>query len=78
MEFMMPPDITSIDSDINKIGALTPSPLIGDIFDPPFTAQTIAGTHVTGSKPQGHQQRYGQTPQSISNAIRRSDSMNQM
>ena len=26
MEFMMPPDINSIDSDINKIGALTPSP----------------------------------------------------
>lgn len=25
MEFMMPPDINSIDSDINKIGALTPS-----------------------------------------------------
>ena len=44
---MMPPDITSIDSDINKIGALTPSPLIGDIFDPPFTAHTISGTHVS-------------------------------
>jgi len=26
VEFMMPPDIMSIDSDINKIGALTPSP----------------------------------------------------
>jgi hypothetical protein len=25
---MMPPDIMSIDSDINKIGALTPSPFI--------------------------------------------------
>ena len=28
MEFMMPPDVLSIDSDINKIGALTPSPFI--------------------------------------------------
>ena len=28
MDFMMPPDVLSIDSDINKIGALTPSPFI--------------------------------------------------
>jgi hypothetical protein len=28
IEYMMPPDIMSIDSDINKIGALTPSPFI--------------------------------------------------
>ena len=78
MEFGMPPDITSIDSDINKIGALTPSPLIGDVFDAPFTAHTIGGTHVTGSKPQGPPNKFGQTPQSISNAIRRSDSMGGM
>ena len=32
----MPPDITSIDSDINKIGALTPSPFLGDMFEPPY------------------------------------------
>ena len=50
MEFMMPPDITSIDSDINKIGALTPSPLIGDVFEAPFTANTIAGTNMSSSK----------------------------
>lgn len=74
----MPPDITSIDSDINKIGALTPSPLIGDIFDPPFTAHTIGGTHANRPERQGPQHKYGQTPQSISNAIRRSDSMNHM
>lgn len=36
MEFMMPPDITSIDSDINKIGALTPSPFLGDFEQTPF------------------------------------------
>lgn len=29
----MPPDITSIDSDINKIGALTPSPFIDGPID---------------------------------------------
>ena len=33
MEFMMPPDIMSIDSDINKIGALTPSPFIDGTID---------------------------------------------
>jgi hypothetical protein len=33
MEFMMPPDIMSIDSDINKIGALTPSPFIDGAMD---------------------------------------------
>ena len=27
MDFMMPPDIASIDSDIIKLGALTPSPM---------------------------------------------------
>ncbi len=27
LDFMMPPDVASIDSDINKIGALTPTPL---------------------------------------------------
>lgn len=36
----MPPDITSIDSDINKIGALTPSPFIGDGFDSASFSQT--------------------------------------
>lgn len=75
VEFMMPPDITSIDSDINKIGALTPSPLIGDIFDPPFTAHTISGTHV--SRPQGLQHQYGPSPQNL-NAMRHSDSEHQM
>jgi len=33
-EFMMPPDITSIDSDINKISALTP---FSDQFMPNVT-----------------------------------------
>ena len=33
MEFMMPPDVMSIDSDINKIGALTPSPFIDGGMD---------------------------------------------
>lgn len=33
MEFMMPPDIMSIDNDINKIGALTPSAFIDGNID---------------------------------------------
>jgi hypothetical protein len=33
IEYMMPPDIMSIDSDINKIGALTPSPFIDGLND---------------------------------------------
>lgn len=32
LDFMLPPDIASIDSDINKLGAMTPSP--GPNFNP--------------------------------------------
>ena len=37
MDFMMPPDVLSIDSDINKIGALTPSPFIDMQVDNNFS-----------------------------------------
>lgn len=33
----MPPDVLSIDSDINKIGALTPSPFIDMQVDNNFS-----------------------------------------
>ena len=46
----MPPDIMSIDSDINKIGALTPSPFIDGGMDQfNMTANNnVRGRHVYG------------------------------
>lgn len=50
MEFMMPPDIMSIDSDINKIGALTPSPFIDGAVDQfSMTANTGINNNQVGN-----------------------------
>jgi len=44
----MPPDIMSIDSDINKIGALTPSPFIDGGIDQ-FNMTTNTGVNNVGN-----------------------------
>jgi len=52
----MPPDITSIDSDINKIGALTPSPFLDgniDVFN--MTSNAAIGGGGGNSNPRSKQ-----------------------
>ena len=69
---MLPPDIMSIDSDINKIGALTPSPFIdgpNDNFNMTSINQGLINSNQRKSKfynyagNSGYHSKFGDFPQ---------------